>query len=167
MAADQESAHFKDAEATLKQAIQAMPELQPLARNLIVDETSEGLRIQLVDQDGATMFPLGSTEMYDHTRKLLSLIEQSVAKLPNKLSIRGHTDAAPYKGGADHYNNWDLSTDRANASRRALEAAGMSPDRVAEVIGKADKDLLFPAKPLSPENRRISIILLRENPPTP
>jgi len=166
--AEHESQHFKEAEAALKQAIQAMPELQPLARNLIVDETPEGLRIQLVDQDGASMFPLGSIEMYDHTRKLLGLIEQSIAALPNKISVRGHTDAAPYRGGSAHYNNWDLSTDRANASRRTLEAAGLSPDRVAEVIGKADKDMLVPDKPMSPENRRISIILLREAPsPTP
>lgn len=164
LAAEHESQHFKEAEATLKQAIQAMPELQPLARNLIVDETPEGLRIQLVDQDGAAMFPLGSADPLDHTRKLLAIIEQSIATLPNKISVRGHTDGAAYKGGIDHYNNWDLSTDRANAARRALEAAGLPSDRVSEVIGKADKDMLFPDKPLSPENRRISIILLRQAP---
>jgi chemotaxis protein MotB len=164
LAAEHESQHFKEAEAALKQAIQAMPELQPLARNLIVDETPEGLRIQLVDQDGASMFALGSTDPLDHTRKLLGIIERSIAALPNKISIRGHTDGAPYRGGIDHYNNWDLSTDRANAARRVLEAAGLPSDRVSEVIGKADKDMLFPDKPLSPENRRISIILLREAP---
>ena len=163
--AEREDRNFKEAEASLKQAIQSVPELQPLARNLIVDQTPEGMRIQLVDQDGAAMFPLGSADMFEQTRKLLTVIEQSVVALPNKISIRGHTDANPYKGGSDHYNNWDLSSDRANASRRALEAAGLSPARIQEVIGKADKDPLFPDRPLSAQNRRISIVLLRQAAP--
>ena len=165
LAAEREDLHFKEAEAALRQAIQSVPEMQVLARNLIVDETPEGLRIQLVDQDGASMFPSGSIEMYERTRKLLAIVSQSVESLPNKVSIRGHTDAAPYRSGADHYNNWDLSSERANATRRALEAAGLSPDRIGEVIGKADKDPLIPAKPLSAQNRRISIIMLRQAPP--
>ena len=162
--AEREDAQFKQAEAAIKQAIESVPELKQLAQNLLVDQTEEGLRIQIVDQDKASMFPTGSSQMYDNTRKLLGLVAQAVAKMPNKISIRGHTDSIPYRNDAV-YNNWELSADRANASRRALVWGGIAETRIANVVGKADREHLFPQKPQAPENRRISVILLRDKQP--
>ncbi len=112
------------------------------------------------------MFPSGSAQMFEHTRKVLALVVDAVKQLPQQIAVKGHTDAAPYVND-DGYSNWELSTDRANSSRRALIKAGLSPDRVASVVGLADTDHLDEDDPLSPRNRRISIILLRENPVSP
>jgi chemotaxis protein MotB len=158
-----EDEQFRQAEHQLRQAIQQVPDLKPLAQNLIIDRTPEGMRIQLVDQDRISMFPIGSAKMEDHTHKLLALVAQVVARMPNKISISGHTDATPYQSD-NGYSNWELSADRANASRRELIAAGLSPDRIATVVGKADTDPLLPDDPASPRNRRISIVLLHEQP---
>jgi len=124
--------------------------------------TPEGLRIQIIDQQGRSMFPLGKATMYDDTYLLLAKIAQVIESLPNKISIRGHTDGIPYSAGAN-YNNWDLSSDRANASRRALVQAGLSSGRIQNIVGKADTEHLFADDPASPQNRRISIILLRDH----
>ena len=110
------------------------------------------------------MFPSGSASMNERSRQLLSLVAHVVAPLDNKLSIAGHTDATPYQGRAD-YSNWELSTDRANAARRALVNAGVDDKRIENVSGRADTDPKIKDNPLSPENRRISIVLLRDNPP--
>ena len=158
--AEKEDKHFKEAEAAIRQAIQSSPELKSLSQNLLLDETPEGLRIQLVDQDGAAMFPSGGTEMFDRTHKLFGVVAAAVKNLPNQITVRGHTDSTPYHS-AKGYSNWDLSTDRANASRRALVDAGLDQSRIASVVGKADRDPLFPENPSAPENRRISIVLLR------
>jgi chemotaxis protein MotB len=163
-AAKVEEQNFKEVEASIKQAIQSVPELRPLAQNLLIDQTPEGLRIQLVDQDGSSMFPSGSDEMGDRPKKLMAMVAQIVEKLPNQITIRGHTDSTPYHT-AKGYSNWDLSADRANASRRALVEAGLDPAKVESVTGKADHDPLFPENPAAPENRRISIILLRGGKP--
>jgi len=159
--ADQEQAQFKQAEELLRQAIQSTPELQPLQQNLVIDQTPEGLRIQIVDREGYSMFPSGSAHMFPQTRQLLALVGQAVRQMPNRLSISGHTDSAPYTR-AVAYDNWDLSTDRANASRRALVQAGIQDTRIATVVGRADREHLFPNDPQSPRNRRISIVLLSE-----
>ncbi|HET8725873.1 MAG TPA: flagellar motor protein MotB [Alphaproteobacteria bacterium] len=164
--AEREQAQFEAVEEQLRQAIQSVPELQELAQNLIIDQTPDGLRIQIVDQERFSMFPIGSAEMYDQTRQLMGLVAQVIGKLPQKLSIAGHTDSTPYADGSD-YDNWELSADRANASRRALAEAGIPSDRIATVVGKADTDHLFPDDPASPRNRRISITLLREAPLVP
>jgi chemotaxis protein MotB len=158
--AEIEDKNFKQAEAAIKQAIQSVPELQAVAQNLLVDETPEGLRIQIVDQDGSSMFPSGGSEMFDKTRKLLAAVVQAIQKMPNQITVRGHTDSTPYHS-AKGYSNWDLSSDRANATRRVLVESGLDPDRIASVVGKADKEPMFPENPEAPENRRISIILLR------
>lgn len=160
--AEMEEQMLKQAEADLRQAIEDVPELQNLSEHLLIDMTPEGLRIQIVDQHGRSMFPLGKASMYDDTYLLLAKIAQVIERLPNKISVRGHTDGVPYSAGAD-YNNWDLSTDRANASRRALVRAGLSDGRIRNVVGKADTEHLFPDDPASPQNRRISIILLRDH----
>lgn len=161
--AKHEQAQFAKAEAELRQAIQQIPELRDLAKNLVIENTPEGLRIQLIDQEGYSMFPSASAKMLPQTAQLLSQVAQVVAKMPNKLSISGHTDSTPFSAGAS-YGNWELSTDRANASRRALEASGVPNDRFETVVGRADRDHLFKDDPNSPRNRRISIVLLRENP---
>ncbi|MDG5494309.1 flagellar motor protein MotB [Niveispirillum sp. BGYR6] len=161
--AKHEQTQFAKAEAELRQAIQQIPELRDLAKNLVIENTPEGLRIQLIDQEGYSMFPSASAKMLPQTAQLLSQVAQVVAKLPNKLSISGHTDSTPFSAGSS-YGNWELSTDRANASRRALEASGVANDRFESVVGRSDRDHLFKDDPNSPRNRRISIVLLRENP---
>jgi chemotaxis protein MotB len=158
--AEREQDEFAKAEERLRQAIQEIPDLRQLAENLIIDMTPEGMRIQIVDQEQLAMFPLGSSQMYDHTSHLMALVAKVIEKLPNEISISGHTDATPFASSND-YGNWELSTDRANASRRMLIESGLDPERVATVIGKADKEHLLADEPTSPRNRRISIVLLR------
>jgi len=161
--AELEEQKFDEAEEELNKAIEATPELASLSASLLIDRTPEGLRIQIVDQENKPMFPLGSAEMYDHTRQLITLVAQVIQKLPNKIAIAGHTDATPYRPGAT-FTNWELSADRANASRRVLEQAGVGQERLFRISGKADTELLEPADPKSPRNRRIAILLLREVP---
>ena len=160
-AALEERQQFEQAAAALRQAIQETPELQPLAASLVVDQTSEGLRIQIVDQERLEMFPRGSGQMYAHTRNLLQKVVGAIRTLPHQLAVAGNTDATPY-ASEKGYSNWELSTDRANASRRALVELGLPASRITRVVGRADTDLLVPDQPTSPRNRRISITLLRK-----
>jgi chemotaxis protein MotB len=157
-----EDESFAKAENDLRQAIQDVPELRQLAQNLIIDRTPEGMRIQIVDQDKYSMFPLGSAALYEHTTKLMAMVVKVVERMPNKVSVTGHTDSTPY-GGRTNYTNWELSTDRANASRRAMMESGLDPKRLSRVVGKADQEPLLADTPADPRNRRISIVLLREN----
>jgi len=161
-AAEREEQRFEDAKKALEQAVNGSPELQALAKNLMIDETPEGLRIQLVDQDKSPMFPLGSADMADSAKKLMVLVAQAINKLPNKISITGHTDSTQYALGAK-YTNWELSADRANATRREFQNDGVPADRLSRVIGMADQDPINKSDPSAPQNRRISIVLLREN----
>ncbi|HEY0837905.1 MAG TPA: flagellar motor protein MotB [Azospirillum sp.] len=165
-AQQKEARQFQQTANEIRQAIQSVPELEPLAQNLMIDQTPEGLRIQIVDQDRVSMFPGGSGQMYPQTRQLVMQVGQALAKLPNKLSISGHTDGTPFAAGSTR-DNWDLSAERANATRRALQAGGIAENRVQDVVGRADRDLLVPDQPGSPRNRRISIVLLRETTPAP
>ncbi len=159
--ARREQEQFDEAARTLRQAIEAVPDLKELAQNIIIDHTPEGMRIQIVDQHGKSMFPLGQANMFDHTRRLMDLVADAISRLPQKIAIKGHTDAAPFVSNSG-YSNWELSTDRANASRRALIQAGIDPSRIDSVAGRAAQELLTPDNPYDPRNRRISIILLRE-----
>lgn len=158
----QEEENFKKAKEDLEKAMQENAELRELAKNLMVDITPEGMRIQLVDQEGKPMFPLGSAEMYDYTKKLVAAVAKVINTMPNALSIRGHTDSHQYAAGAK-YTNWELSSDRANSSRRELLADGIPASRVANVMGKAEKEPLVADNPGDPRNRRISIILMNES----
>ncbi|MFO0995186.1 MAG: flagellar motor protein MotB [Alphaproteobacteria bacterium] len=160
--AEREEQQFAAAERDLKQAIQSSPELKKLAESMIIDRTPEGLRIQVVDQDGLSMFAVGSSDLLPHTRNLMTQIGRVVQKLPNKIAVSGHTDARPYANDKG-YSNWELSADRANASRRALLDSGLPAARISRVMGKAETEPLVGNEPLNPRNRRISIILLREN----
>ncbi len=165
MARRSEGAEFESAEASLRQAMQDMPDLAELSKHLIVDQTPEGLRIQLVDQEGRAMFSGTSADPLPRTVRLLEAIAGIVEELPNRISISGHTDLVnPNRAG---YSNWELSADRANAARRILEQRGVESDRIFEVTGKSSSEPLFPDDPEMPANRRISIMLLREAPVMP
>jgi chemotaxis protein MotB len=152
---------FKQAEEALKKALESNPELKELSSALKIDMTPEGLRIQIIDQEGRPLFASGSAELMPHTKKLLRTVSEVIAKLPNEISVRGHTDSVPYGPGAS-YTNWELSADRANSSRRMLKQSGLPASRINNVVGKADTDHLFADNPRDGRNRRISIILLHE-----
>lgn len=159
--AEREQQKFEKAKEVLDGAVKGIPELSKFEGSLMVDNTPEGLRIQITDQEGLAMFPSGSSAMFGHTKSLLDLVGRVVNQLPNKISISGHTDAIPFRDPSG-YTNWELSADRALASRRALLASGVPEDRIDRVVGRADVEpLTSDAK--GPRNRRISIILLREN----
>jgi chemotaxis protein MotB len=155
-----EEVQFKQAEQQLRLAIDASSELKGLANNLLVDNTPEGLRIQIVDQEGMAMFPLGSAAMLPHTQALIELVARIVEKMPQDIEISGHTDANPFSGEHD-YGNWELSADRANAARRMFVRAGVPEARIMRVVGKAATAPLFPHEPKAPGNRRLSVVLLR------
>ncbi len=156
----QEEEQFEKAEKELRETIQGIPNLKRLADSLLVENTPEGLRIQIVDQEGLAMFPKSSAKMYAHTRRILELVAKVVVKMPQKLKISGHTDSLRYISQTG-YSNWELSADRANASRRALLEFGVPFERVARVVGMAATEPLVPDNPIHPSNRRISIVLLR------
>jgi chemotaxis protein MotB len=158
--AEHEQQRFEAAKSALEQAVKEVPELRALASNLLIDETPEGLRIQIVDQDKTPMYPLGSADLLDPAKKLLNLVTQVINKLPNKISITGHTDATQYSMSAK-YTNWELSADRANASRREFLADGLPTTRIDRVTGVADQEPLDKDDPAAPHNRRISIVLLK------
>ena len=160
--AAREAEQFEEAEAALRQAIEGVPELQELAENLVIDQTPEGMRIQIVDRDKTSMFPSGSASMPPRTQQLMGLVADAISGTPNRVAIKGHTDSTAFSSGTG-YSNWELSTDRANASRRALIEAGLTASRIESVAGRADQEPLIPEDPTSPRNRRISIILLRES----
>ncbi len=155
-----EEAEFQKVKKSLEEAIKASPELREFSRHLKIDMTPEGMRIQIVDAEQRSMFPSGSAKMYAYTEHLLAKVAQAIAKLPNEIAVIGHTDASPFRG-RNGYTNWELSTDRANASRRALVGAGLPGWRIVRVVGKADNEPLIKDDPYSAQNRRISIILLR------
>ena len=150
---------------SLKQAMQDMPELAELSKQIIVDQTPEGLRVQLVDQEGRSMFKEGSAEPNDRAKVLLQAVAKVVNKLPNRITIAGHTSADAT--GAKPASDWALSSSRADASRAILQAAGVDADRIYQVAGKAASDPLYPDDPQLPGNRRITIVLLREAPVLP
>jgi len=161
--AAKEQAQFEKAQQALKQAINSIPELAKLADSLLVDNTPEGLRIQIVDQEGLAMFPSGSADMFGHTRALIELVGRVVKQLPEKISISGHTDSVPF-AGQTNYTNWELSADRALAARRVLtNEGGVPPNRVERVVGQADTEPLLANDPANPRNRRLTIVLLRQN----
>lgn len=152
---------FEKAEEALKKAIEESPELEEMAGALKIDMTPEGLRIQIIDQEGKPLFATGSATLLPHTKKLLSEVSKIIQKLPNEISVRGHTDSIPYGRGA-LYTNWELSGDRANASRRELLRAGLPSSRINNIVGKADTDHLYADTPNDGRNRRISIIMLHD-----
>jgi chemotaxis protein MotB len=155
---------FASAAESIRQAMQEMPDIAALSRQVIMDQTPEGLRIQLVDQDGKPMFAPGSAEPLPYTKKLLAVIAGIIDRLPNRISISGHTDAEP---GDNAASNWQLSAARAEAARAVITAAGVNNDRIYEVSGRASSEPLLPEDPSASANRRLSILLMKEAPPIP
>jgi len=164
-AADQhEQASFQSAAESLRQALQDLPELAELSKQLLVDQTPEGLRIQLIDQEGRSMFKENSAQPNDRAKVLLRAVGKVIDQLPNRVTIAGHTSAT---SGVKNPGDWQLSAQRADAARQVLQGAGVDPDRVYQVSGKAASDPLYPDDPSLPGNRRITIVLLREKPVLP
>jgi len=151
---------FQQAQADLRLAVDQNKELSEFQDSLLIDETPEGLRIQLIDRDKATMFKPGSAVFTPYFKALLQIITRIVVRFPNQVSISGHTDSAPLPSGAT-YSNWELSGDRANSARRTMVGAGLPDDRIADVVGRADTEHLFPKEPNAASNRRVSILLVR------
>jgi chemotaxis protein MotB len=145
--------------AELRQAIDMSQALRPFKDQLLLDITPEGLRIQIVDAQNRAMFDLGSARLKDYTGTILHELAPYLNSVPNRISISGHTDTTPYVAQAG-YTNWDLSSDRANAARRALEGGGLATDKTARVIGLSSVVLFDKDNPRNPINRRISIIVM-------
>jgi chemotaxis protein MotB len=150
---------FQQAAEQLRQAVQGDPALAGLSRQLAIDITPEGLRIQLLDEDRLPMFATGSATPNDRVQMLLAKVAPVLMRLPEDIAVVGHTDAKPFVGTGK--TNWELSTERANATRRLLTDAGLAEARISRVTGLADRDALLPADPLAAANRRIAIIVLR------
>ncbi len=160
--ARRERAAFEQAAQQIREAIAADPALADLARQLLVEQTPEGLRIQLVDAERQPMVALGGAAPNDRARALLARVTQVAARLPNAVAVSGHTDSTPFRGGGER-SNWDLSAERANTTRRLLVEGGLPEGRIRSVTGNADRDLLLPDQPTAAANRRVSITLLRQN----
>ena len=157
---------FALASASLRQAMQEMPELTEMSKHVMFEETKEGLNIEIVDQDGRSMFPEGGKEPHERTRKLIQKLASPLKSTPFRIAIAGHTAASRAPAGGD-YGPWELSADRANAVRRILEAEGIPAANVSMVAGKADTQPLFPDDASIAANRRVTITLMREQPPVP
>jgi chemotaxis protein MotB len=159
-------ARFATAAASLRQALQSMPEIAALSRQVLVEERPDGLALQLMDQDGRSMFAEGSKEPYERIRKVLAAVAPALRAAPFRISIIGHT-AAMTVAMAKSYGPWELSADRANVVRALLMADGVPADRFYSVVGRADSDPLFPDDPSLPPNRRVTVLLMQEAPPVP
>ncbi|TSE34807.1 flagellar motor protein MotB [Tepidimonas charontis] len=150
--------------ATLREKLdgilKANPQLADLQNQIRMEMVQDGLYIQIVDEQNRPMFDAGSALVRPHMRDILRAIAQVLTEVDNRVELAGHTDATPYGTGERAYSNWELSADRANATRRELVAAGLPEGKLARVVGMADKRLLFPDNPTDPRNRRISILVL-------
>lgn len=161
-----EDRKFALASASLRQALQEMPEITEVSKHIMLEESKQGLNIEIVDQDGRSMFPDGAKEPFERTRQLIQKIAPALKAMPYRISIVGHsaTTKVPAKPG---YGPWDLSADRANAVRQILAGEGLPTSHIFMVAGKADTDPLFPDNPSMSPNRRVTITLMREEPPIP
>src|SRR6202045_4395777 len=157
---------FALASASLRQALQDMPELAEISKHIMFEETTRGLNLEIVDQDGRSMFADGSREPYERTRRLIQKLAIPLRATPLRISIIGHT-AAGFVPTQSDYGAFDLSADRANAVRQILEREGLPPAHIFAVSGKADRQPLFPDDPSLSANRRVTITLMKEDPPLP
>jgi chemotaxis protein MotB len=150
--------NIKELKARLEQKIHSLDNLKSLSNQVEITVTPEGLRIELLETKDGSFFETGSAELNANGREILTVLAQQLGKVPNRITIEGHTDARPYSGHAG-YTNWDLSTDRANAARRLMQTSGLRPNQVSQVRGYADQMLRVPTNPYDPSNRRISLIV--------
>ncbi|MEI7456405.1 MAG: flagellar motor protein MotB [Nitrosomonadales bacterium] len=158
----QEVVRLQSLKTQLEQLIRTDPKLNQFKDQLQIDLTSEGLRILIIDAKNRPMFEIGSAILQPYTLEILRSIGRTLNQVPNKIGLSGHTDAADYQGGSSGYSNWDLSADRANASRRALISGGMAQEKILRVVGLSDSVLFNPADPYDAHNRRISIIVMNQ-----
>lgn len=160
----QQQAGMASLEKELQETIENSKDMNPFKEQLLIDITEEGLRIQVVDKKNRPMFDSGSAHLKHYTQIILRGLAKVIQKAPNKVSLTGHTDAVPFlvERQGEPYTNWELSADRANASRRELIAGGLSQDKVVKVIGLASTVPLDKGNPLNPINRRIAIIILNK-----
>ena len=157
-----DAAKLRQLKKRLEVAIDANPTLKQFKRQLLIDITSEGLRIQIVDEQNRPMFNVASAELQPYTKIILHEIGQVLNDVQNRVSLSGHTDVTPYANGGRGYSNWELSADRANASRRELIAGGMNEAKMLRVVGLASSVPFNQAAPYDPVNRRISIIVMNK-----
>jgi len=157
---------FALAAASLRQALQDMPELTEVSKQVMMEETKDGLNIEIVDQDGRSMFPEGSKDPYERTRKLIEKIAIPLRATPYRIAVTGHTSSSKVPSRST-YGPWELSADRANVVRRILQEEGVPESHFWQVAGKADTEPLFPDDPYIAANRRVTITLTREEPPLP
>ncbi len=143
---------------TIVQSIHHMDPQDKLKNHIEITMTDEGLRIELMESANGTFFELGSVQPTPALRNLLQVLSRELSRLPNKISIEGHTDSKPYST-INAYDNWDLSCDRANAARRLMQEAGFRSEQIMQVRGFADQRLRLPKEPFDPSNRRISLIV--------
>jgi chemotaxis protein MotB len=158
-----EIARLEDLKKKVEQKIAENSKIAPMASQLRLDMTRDGLRIQIADEQNRPMFSSGSAVVQPYMRELLREIGQVLTQVPNPLTLEGHTDAQPFSAGERGYSNWELSADRANASRRELVSGGLTDDRVVRVQGLASSILLDAQNPNSASNRRISIIVMNRD----
>ncbi|MBX9826748.1 MAG: flagellar motor protein MotB [Xanthobacteraceae bacterium] len=158
--------NFALASASLRQALQDMPEIADISKHIMFEETKQGLNIEIMDQNGSSMFPEGSKEPFERTRRLVQRLASGLKTLPYRITIAGHT-AATRQQGRPGYGSWDLSADRANSIRRVLEEEGVPAAKFFMVAGRADTQPLFPDDPFVAANRRVTITLMQEAPPLP
>ncbi len=153
--------NFADLEEKITQAMNEVPDLKPLIPNVIFDRTDEGLRIQIIDQEGRSMFASGKAVVEGRTKLLMQLVGQTISQLPNNVLISGHTDAVPFANelAETGYGNWELSADRANATRRIFTSSGVPMQQIGRVAGLADTTPFVSDDPRHPSNRRISVVL--------
>jgi chemotaxis protein MotB len=149
---------LEEVKKRLEEMIAQLPELHKLKDQVLLEITSEGLRIELLERENSNFFDIGSANLKTETKKILNLIAQELGGLPNQVTVEGHTDSRPY--GNQNYTNWELSADRANAARRLMEMSGLKPHQVLAVRGFADRHLRNPQDSLDFQNRRVSIIVM-------
>ena len=157
-----EQERLETLKADIEKMIDKSPQLAQFKRQMLLDITSEGLRIQIVDEQNRPMFDSGGAELKPYTREILRQIGKSLNGVSNRISLAGHTDAAQFSGGAQGFSNWELSANRANASRRELVAGGLDDAKVLRVVGLASTVLFDKNDPLNSVNRRISIVVLNQ-----
>jgi len=162
-ATEREDRVLRNTAVQLREAVQQDESLRDIAKQLVIEQIPEGLRLQLLDNDGGAMFALGSAAANERAKLLVQKMAPILMKLTNALSISGHTDSSPFPG--KDKTNWELSAERANATRRMLVEGGVPEARIRSVTGNADRDLLVPSDPLAAANRRVAIVVLRNTAP--
>jgi chemotaxis protein MotB len=149
---------LEQAAQRLREAIEQLPDFSKIKDRVDIEVTSEGLRIELIDTANDSFFQVGSAMLHNDSKQLLGVIASELGKIPNRIAVEGHTDGRPF-GGRDGYGNWELSADRANSARRAMQDSGLRPDQIDTVRGYADRRPRIADDPLDARNRRISIVV--------